>query len=500
MSKRVLHFFLILTSLVSFFNPSSIFAASVDKTCNSAGVGPTQEPKFIQPGITKKVKFTFTNLPKTSATGTPQKYRINTWWTGAVGAATAGHGYFSTDLTGESPDATDTLTLTITDTDVLNETGRYKALLQIAPDFKDSYCTFFFRVGADYTYDSCIIDAPASVSTDQDIIVNISNAPDKPLTFLDPLKTIQEKVFSGGWKWPIYFEDKNNKFIQIGSDGTASFVIDKIGHTVTADLYLAHPPDNGKIIEWIKSLALPSSDQIPFCKTTIKVEPPSPSKPTGATCSVNPTNPTTNNNVTITVVNIPKEADNKIVYPKLYLNGVNIPSGPGSHVDDKGRAILRMKENGTLDEGGYRVDVVNGIDKIICSKTFSVGIPKRPNLVEIITCKDITCPKAGGDPCGTDLLNPGFKTAIGCIHTSPVEFVKDFMKFIVAISGGIAFLMMLLGAYQMLASGGNPDSLNAGRERLTSAIIGLLFVIFAILFLQIIGVSILCIPGFGTCK
>lgn len=108
------------------------------------------------------------------------------------------------------------------------------------------------------------------------------------------------------------------------------------------------------------------------------------------------------------------------------------------------------------------------------------------------------CTRAGGEPCdNADPKNPGFKTAIGCIHTNPAEFVKDLMRFVIAISGGLAFLMMLLGAFQMLTSAGNPDTLKAGQDRLTSAIIGLLFVIFATLFLQIIGFDILRIPGFG---
>ncbi|MBI2314696.1 hypothetical protein HYU93_01385 [Candidatus Daviesbacteria bacterium] len=96
-----------------------------------------------------------------------------------------------------------------------------------------------------------------------------------------------------------------------------------------------------------------------------------------------------------------------------------------------------------------------------------------------------------------DPNNPAIATAIGCIHTNPAEFVKDLMKFIIGIGGGLAFLMMLLGAFQMLTSQGNPETLNAGRERLTSAVIGLLFIIFSILFLQIIGFGILAIPGFG---
>lgn len=108
----------------------------------------------------------------------------------------------------------------------------------------------------------------------------------------------------------------------------------------------------------------------------------------------------------------------------------------------------------------------------------------------------IICGEAGGDTCSTDELHPGFKTAIGCIHTNPTEFVKDFMTFLIAVAGGLTFLMMLLGAFEMLTSAGNPESLNNGRSRLTSAVIGLLFIIFAVLLMQIIGIGFLKLPGF----
>lgn len=112
-------------------------------------------------------------------------------------------------------------------------------------------------------------------------------------------------------------------------------------------------------------------------------------------------------------------------------------------------------------------------------------------------CSDNDCTSGGGEPCAKDdPRGPGFKTAIGCVHTNPPELVKDFMTFAIGIGGGLAFLMMLLGAFQMLTSAGNPETLATGRSRITSAIIGLLFVIFAILLLKIIGVDILNIPGF----
>ncbi|OGE37857.1 hypothetical protein A3B45_02750 [Candidatus Daviesbacteria bacterium RIFCSPLOWO2_01_FULL_39_12] len=103
---------------------------------------------------------------------------------------------------------------------------------------------------------------------------------------------------------------------------------------------------------------------------------------------------------------------------------------------------------------------------------------------------------AGGSQCGTE-ANPGFNTAIGCIPTNPNEFVKALLEFVIGISGGLAFLLMLLGAFQMLTSAGNPETLTAGKDRFTQAIIGLLFVIFSVLLLQIIGVDILGLRELG---
>lgn len=109
---------------------------------------------------------------------------------------------------------------------------------------------------------------------------------------------------------------------------------------------------------------------------------------------------------------------------------------------------------------------------------------------------DGKCTLGGGEQCDKDPKNPAIITAIGCIHTNPASFIKDVLGFVIGISGGLAFLMMILGSFQMLTSAGNPETLQAGRDRLQSAVIGLLFVIFAVLLLQIIGVDILKIPGF----
>lgn len=119
--------------------------------------------------------------------------------------------------------------------------------------------------------------------------------------------------------------------------------------------------------------------------------------------------------------------------------------------------------------------------------------PNLPNAgIGSYSCSGSDCAKGSGKPC---LSGDGIETAIGCIHTDPVELVKDILKFTTAIAGGIAFLLMLSGAFQMITSAGNADSLKAGQERFKDAIIGLLFILLSVLILKVIGVDIL---GLGT--
>ncbi len=87
-------------------------------------------------------------------------------------------------------------------------------------------------------------------------------------------------------------------------------------------------------------------------------------------------------------------------------------------------------------------------------------------------------------------------TGLGPIGTDPQSLIKSLFGLILSISGGIALLLIIISGYRMLASQGNPEALKGAREQLTAAIVGLLFIIFALVILQIIGVDILRIPGF----
>lgn len=87
-------------------------------------------------------------------------------------------------------------------------------------------------------------------------------------------------------------------------------------------------------------------------------------------------------------------------------------------------------------------------------------------------------------------------TAVGKISTEPQKFIQTIFKIVLGLAGGISLILIIVSGYKYMASQGNPEAIKAATEQLTSAIIGLLFIIFSFVILQIVGVDILQIPGF----
>lgn len=87
-------------------------------------------------------------------------------------------------------------------------------------------------------------------------------------------------------------------------------------------------------------------------------------------------------------------------------------------------------------------------------------------------------------------------TGIGKINTDPFEFVKSILSLLLSVSGGITVIFIIIAGYRLMTSQGNPEAVKAAQEQLTSAIVGLLFIIFSLVILQVVGVDILHIPGF----
>lgn len=74
--------------------------------------------------------------------------------------------------------------------------------------------------------------------------------------------------------------------------------------------------------------------------------------------------------------------------------------------------------------------------------------------------------------------------------------INKIVNYSMGIGGIIAFLLIVFGGFQIILSAGNPERVKAGKEMITSAIAGLLLIIFAVFILRLIGYDILKIPGF----
>ena len=75
--------------------------------------------------------------------------------------------------------------------------------------------------------------------------------------------------------------------------------------------------------------------------------------------------------------------------------------------------------------------------------------------------------------------------------TDPQAFINTVTPWAIGIGSGIAFLLGLYGSLMIVISAGDPEKMQAGKEIITSAVAGLLLIVFAVFILRIIGVDVL---------
>ncbi|MEK7064265.1 MAG: hypothetical protein AAB973_01510 [Patescibacteria group bacterium] len=99
--------------------------------------------------------------------------------------------------------------------------------------------------------------------------------------------------------------------------------------------------------------------------------------------------------------------------------------------------------------------------------------------------------------CSTGSGEKGVNTALGCISFDAESggFVRSLLGVIIGLGGGVALLLILYGVFIVTTSAGIPDKLNQGKEIISSAVAGLVFIILAIFLMNLIGVKILALPG-----
>jgi hypothetical protein len=87
-------------------------------------------------------------------------------------------------------------------------------------------------------------------------------------------------------------------------------------------------------------------------------------------------------------------------------------------------------------------------------------------------------------------------TDLGCFPNDPIGFVQKFYGFGLGFVGGVALLTLIYGGYTIMMSKGDPYKVNIGKSYIFYSIAGLLLAIFGYVFIQVVLVDILHVPGF----
>lgn len=115
------------------------------------------------------------------------------------------------------------------------------------------------------------------------------------------------------------------------------------------------------------------------------------------------------------------------------------------------------------------------------------------NLIRIVFPMSVFAAGPHGS-CGKDFID----SAIGCIPINNTVALAEFLlRWGIGIASGISFLLILYSGFLLMTSTGDPKRIQAGRELMTSAVGGLIFLVFSVFILRLVGVDILHIPGFG---
>jgi len=88
-------------------------------------------------------------------------------------------------------------------------------------------------------------------------------------------------------------------------------------------------------------------------------------------------------------------------------------------------------------------------------------------------------------------------TALGPIPSKPDCLVRWVLTNAILMGGGIAFLLSLFGGISIILAAGDPEKINQGKQIISSAIAGILFILLSVVLLRIIGYDILRLPGFS---
>jgi hypothetical protein len=97
----------------------------------------------------------------------------------------------------------------------------------------------------------------------------------------------------------------------------------------------------------------------------------------------------------------------------------------------------------------------------------------------------------GNDP------NSGINTAIGCLPLEKKALTEVLLNWSVGLSGGIAFILLIIAAIQITTAQGNPKQVASGQGLLTASVMGLVLISLSVVLLNFLGVNVLGLSGLG---
>lgn len=127
----------------------------------------------------------------------------------------------------------------------------------------------------------------------------------------------------------------------------------------------------------------------------------------------------------------------------------------------------------------------------------------RSTVVPFNLCKQVpeekrevcyACMQGEGEFAG---VGEGIWTAFGCVSTQAEQIIVFFTRISLGIAGIFALLQMVSASFMIATSAADVQKASKAKDTFTSAITGILFIIFSVSILQFIGVRVLQIPGLG---
>ena len=100
----------------------------------------------------------------------------------------------------------------------------------------------------------------------------------------------------------------------------------------------------------------------------------------------------------------------------------------------------------------------------------------------------IQAQQAASLPKLSDSLDTIMPSSFDTSLETPAGIINAILKYVFVLTGLILFGMLIMGGFQMLASGGNPKAAEAGKARLTSALFGFLIIFAAYWITQIVSI------------